>query len=97
MAWYSIAWRNLGEIPFLFLTVLIYNQRIYWTPKETLQSSLLYHFIKCDNLAFLLFVKVVHDVFEDKRQIWSRFSKAKLLYVDLNGLHDVHDISPPGK
>ena len=32
---------------------------IYWTPKETLQSSLLYYFIKWDNMAFLHLVKVV--------------------------------------
>ena len=39
-----------------------------------LQSSLLYYFIKCDNMAFLRFVKVVRDVFEDICQIWTRFS-----------------------
>ena len=69
---------------------------IYWTPKETLQSSLLYYFIKCNNMAFLHLVKVVRYVFEDKCQIWTRCSKAKLLYVDLNGLHDMHDISTSG-
>ena len=36
---------------------------IYWTPKETLQSTFLYHVIKCDNMAFLHLVKVVRDVF----------------------------------
>ena len=40
---------------------------VYWAPKETLQSILLfYFFIKCDYMAFLHIVKVVHDVFEDK-------------------------------
>ena len=47
-------------------------------------------------MAFLHLVKVVRDVFEDKCQIWTRCSEAKLLYVDLNGLHDLHDISTPG-
>ena len=64
--------------------------------KETLQSSLLYYLIKCDNLAFLHSVKVVRDVFEDKCQIWTRLSEAKLLLVDLNGLHDLHGISTSG-
>ena len=36
---------------------------IYWTPKETLQSCLLYYFIQCDYMAFLHLVKVVRDVF----------------------------------
>ena len=35
---------------------------IYWTPKETLQSSLLYCFIKCDYITFSHLVKVVRDV-----------------------------------
>ena len=52
---------------------------IYWTPKETIQSSLLYYFIKCDYIAFLHLVKVVRDVFEDKCHIWTRCSEAKLL------------------
>ena len=47
-------------------------------------------------MAFLHIVKVVHDVFEDKCQIWTWCSEAKLLYVDLNGLHDLHDISTFG-
>ena len=38
----------------------------------------------------------MRDVFGDKCQIWTRFSEAKLLYVDLNGLHDLHDISTSG-
>ena len=42
------------------------NGIIYWTPKETLQSSLLYYFIKCYNMAFLLVVNVVRDDCEDK-------------------------------
>ena len=42
---------------------------IYGTPKETLQSGLLYYFIKCDYIAFLHLVKVARDVFEDKCQI----------------------------
>ena len=41
---------------------LISQINIYWTPKETLQSSLLYYFIKCDYMAFLHLVKVVRDV-----------------------------------
>ena len=40
-------------------------------------------------MAFLHPVKVVRDVFEDKCQIWSRFSEAKVLQVDLYGLHDI--------
>ena len=51
---------------------------IYWTPKETLQSSLLYYFIKCDYIAFFHLVKIVRDVFEDKCRIWTRCSEAKL-------------------
>ena len=47
-------------------------------------------------MAFLHLVKVVRDVFEDKCQIWTWRSEAKLLYVDLNGLHDLHDISTSG-
>ena len=39
---------------------------IYQTPKETLQSSLLYYFIKCNYIAFLHHVKVVRDVLGDK-------------------------------
>ena len=42
-------------------------------------------------MAFLHLVKVVRDVLG---QI--RCSEAKLLYVDLNGLHDLHDISTSG-
>ena len=41
-------------------------------------------------------VKVVRDVFEDKCQIWTRFSEAKFFLVDLNGLHDQHDICTSG-
>ena len=52
---------------------------IYWTPKETLQSSLLNYFIKCDYMAFLHLVKVVRDVFEDKCQIGTRCNEAMLL------------------
>ena len=44
---------------------------IYWTPKETLQSSLLYYFMKCNCIAFLHLIKVVRDVFGDKCQIWT--------------------------
>ena len=47
-------------------------------------------------MAFLHLVKVVRDVFEYKCQIWTLFSEAKLLYVDLNGLHDLRDISTSG-
>ena len=47
-------------------------------------------------MAFLHRVKVVRDVFDDKCQIWTRCSEAKLLYVDLNGLHNLHDISTSG-
>ena len=47
-------------------------------------------------MAFLHLVRVVRDVFEDKCQIWTRCSEAKLSYVDLNGLHDLHDISTSG-
>ena len=35
---------------------------LYWTPKETLQSSLLYYFIKSDYTNLLHLVKVMHDV-----------------------------------
>ena len=42
-------------------------------------------------MAFLHFVKVVRDVFNDKR-----CSEAKLLQVYLNGFHDLHDISTSG-
>ena len=52
---------------------------IYWAPKETIQSSLLYYFIRCDNMTFLHLVKVVRDVFEYKCQILILFSEAKLL------------------
>ena len=38
---------------------------IYRTPKETIQSCLLYYFIKCNYMAFLHLVKVVRDVFEN--------------------------------
>ena len=69
---------------------------IYWTPKETLQSSLLYYFIKCVYMVFLHPTKVVRDMFEDKCQIWTRCSEAELLQVDLNSLHDLHDISTSG-
>ena len=47
-------------------------------------------------MTFLHLVKVVRDVFEDKCQIWTRCSEAELLLVDLNGLHDLHDISTSG-
>ena len=39
----------------------IYNVYIL-SPKRTLQSSLLYYFIKCDYTTFLHFVQVVRDV-----------------------------------
>ena len=42
---------------------------IYWTPKETIQSSLLYYFIKYDYMAFLHLVTVVRNAFKDKCQI----------------------------
>ena len=45
--------------------------------KETLQNVLLYYFIKCDKMTGLHLVKYVHAIYEDKYQIWSRFSKAK--------------------
>ena len=69
---------------------------IYWTPKETLQSNLLYYFIKWDYMVFLHLVKVLRYVFEDKCQIWTRFSEAEIWLVDLNGLHDLYDISTSG-
>ena len=69
---------------------------IHWPPKETLQSSLLCYLIKCDYMTFLHLVKVVRDVFEDKCQTWTRWSEAKHVYVDLNGLRDLHDISTSG-
>ena len=47
-------------------------------------------------MVFSHLVKVVCDVFEDKCQILTRFSEAKLLDVDLNGLLDLHDISTSG-
>ena len=47
-------------------------------------------------MAFLHLAKVVRDVFEDKCQIWTRCSEAKFLYVDLNDLHDLHNISTFG-
>ena len=47
-------------------------------------------------MALLYFVKVERDVFEDKCQIWTRCSEAKLFNVDLNGLHDLHDMSTSG-
>ena len=47
-------------------------------------------------MVFLHLVKIVRDVFEDWYQIWTRCSEAKLLYVDLNGLHNLHDISTSG-
>ena len=47
-------------------------------------------------MAFLRLVKVVRDVFEEKCQIWTRCSEAKFLWVDLNGLHNLHDISTSG-
>ena len=52
---------------------------IYWAPKETLQISLLYYFIRWDYMAFLHLVKVVRDVFEYKFQTLTLFSEAKLL------------------
>ena len=47
-------------------------------------------------MAFLHLVKVVRDVYEYKCQIWTLFSDAKHLSVDLNGLHDLRDISTFG-
>ena len=47
-------------------------------------------------MVFLYHVKVVRDVFEDKCQVWTRFSEAELWEVDLNGLHDLNDISTFG-
>ena len=47
-------------------------------------------------MAFLHLVKVVRDIFEDKFQISTRCSEAKLLQVDLNHLHSLHDISTSG-
>ena len=47
-------------------------------------------------MTFLHLVKVVLGVFEDKCQIWTRCSEAKILQVDLNGLQDLHDISTSG-
>ena len=48
------------------------------------------------NMTILHLVKVVRDVFEDKCQILTWCSEAKFLYVDLNSLHDLHDISTSG-
>ena len=47
-------------------------------------------------MTFLYLVKVVRDVFEYKFQTLTLFSEAKLLYADLNGLHDLCDISSSG-
>ena len=47
-------------------------------------------------MALLHFVKVVRDIFEDKCQILTRCSEAKPLKVDLNRLHNLHDISTSG-
>ena len=44
-------------------------------------------------MSFLHLLKGVRDVLEDRCQIWTRFIKAKRLQVDLNCLHDLHDIS----
>ena len=52
---------------------------IYWAPKETYECSFLYYLITCDYIDFLRNVKVVRDVVEDKCQILTRFSEAKLL------------------
>ena len=46
-------------------------------------------------MAFLHLAKVLRDVFEDKCQIWTRFIEAKFLKVDVNGLHDLYDVSIP--
>ena len=47
-------------------------------------------------MTFLHLVKVVHDVYLDKCQIWTRCSEAKLLNVYLHGLYDLYDISTSG-
>ena len=44
-------------------------------------------------MLFLHLVEAVYVVYEGDCQIWTRFSDAKLRYVDLNGLHDLHDTS----
>ena len=47
-------------------------------------------------MAFLHLVKVVRDGFEFKCQIWTLFGEAKLLKIDLNGSHDLRDITTSG-
>ena len=47
-------------------------------------------------MTFLNLVKFVQDAFEDKCQIWTRFSEVKLWLADLNHLHDLHNTSAPG-
>ena len=54
---------SLSEVFALFNVVLM---DIYWAPKETLQSSLLYYFIRWDYMTFLHLVQVVRYVFEYK-------------------------------
>ena len=51
-------WMNVN-----LYTIFLY---IYWIQKETLQRSLLYYFIKCDNMTFLHWVKDVRDFCEEK-------------------------------
>ena len=75
LPWFTY-WFQVIDLTISTYTVMHKNE-IYWTPKETLQSSLLYYFIKCDNMAFSHLVKVVPDVLEDKCQMWTRCSDAK--------------------
>ena len=67
------------------------NSIIYWTPKETLQSSLLYYFKKCNNMALLHFVKVELNVFWGQMPNLNLVQWRDTFYVDLNVLHDLHD------
>ena len=69
----------MKQIASIFFNFSFARQYIYWTQKETLQSSWLYNFFKCDYMTFVHLVKIVRDVFEDKCQIWTRLSDAKLL------------------
>ena len=47
-------------------------------------------------MVFLTLVNVMHVFIELDCRLWSKFSEAKLRYVDLKELHDLHDISPLG-
>ena len=56
-----------------------YDSYKCWTCAELCEVFTFLCFIKCDYMTFWHLVKVVRDVFEDKRQIWTRFSEVKLL------------------